>query len=286
MEAPQRRRPLASVALALIAAAGVAPLAAQQDICRPPTDSHEAKSFAILSVPIAFTGSQAPEAAQGVSLGLEVASLPRVDRTTATPTSCRPDKTTPENTHPIAGIIRPRLTLAVAGFLFEASWIPPIALNAVKANLVGLAVARPFHLANNWSLGVRVHGVLGSLHAPITCDDRAIADPASICYRGTRSDDRWRPGLFGAEVVVGKGGATLRPHFGVGYTLLRPRFQVNFTNAAGVTDRRQVHVDLQRVALFGGVTLMARRSTVTAEAYATPGDAVTARLVVRTQLVR
>lgn len=282
----QLRRPLASVAFALLAAAGGAPVAAQQDICRPPTDSHEARAFAILSVPIAFTGSSAPGAAHGMSLGLEVASLPTVDHTTATPTSCRPDKTTPENAHPIAGIIRPRLTVAVAGFLLEASWIPPIALNAVKANLVGLAVSHSFHLANNWYIGARAHAVIGSLHAPITCDDRAIEDPASICHRGTRSDDRWRPGVFGSEVVVGKGSAKFSPYFGFGHTLLRPRFQVNFTDVAGLTDRRQVQVNLQRLALFGGVTLAARRSTVTAEAYATQGDAVTARLVVRTTMVR
>ena len=269
----------------VLAVIGSGPLAAQQDICLPSVDSHEAKTFAILSVPIAFTGSRAPAAARGISFGLEFASLPVVDSITALPTSCRPDKKA-ENTHPIAGIVRPRLSVGIGGFVLEAGWIPPVTINQVKANLIGLAIAHPFRLANDWYLGVRAHAVLGSLEGPITCDDKAIADATSECYHGTRSNDRWRPGVFGAEAVVGAGGGNIRPHFGVGYTVLHPRFQVNFTNSHGSTDRRQVNVDLDRVALFGGVTLRVKRSSITAEAYATPTDALTARLVVRTLLAR
>lgn len=267
--------------LAWLVFLGAAPLAAQQDICLPSRDSHEAKTFAILSVPIAFTGARAPAPARGISIGLEAATLPVVDSVTATPSTCRPDKRS-ENTHPIAGILRPRLTVAAAGFVFEASWVPPVRVNGVRANLVGLAVARPIRLRDGLFLGVRAHAVLGSLDGPITCDDRAIADPTSECFRGTRSDDTWRPGVFGGEVVIGAGRKSIRPHLGVGYTFLRPRFQVNFTNAQGSTDRRQVNVDLQRVALFGGVTWRSGRSSVSAEAYSTPADAVTARIVVRT----
>ena len=260
-------------------------LAGQQDVCLPASNSHEARTFAILSVPIAFTGSRAPTAAHGISFGLELATLPTVDSVTALPTTCRPDKKS-ENIHPIAGIVRPRVEVAIAGFVFEASWIPPVTLNNVTANLVGVAISRPVRLPHGWYLGLRAHGVMGSLHGPITCDDKAIADPTSECFRGTRSDDTWRPGVVGGEAVVGAGAGTFRPYLGVGYTVLHPRFQVNFTNGQGSTDRRQVNVDLDRVALFGGMTLRVERSTITAEAYATPNDAVTARLVVRTQLLR
>ncbi len=239
--------------LTIIAAVAGRSLRAQADICNPPTNSHEAKTFAILSVPLAFTRvPRAPAAAHGISIGLEAASLPNVDSITALPTACRPDKKG-ENEHPLPGILRPRLAVAVAGFVLEASWIPPVRVNQFSANLVGLAVARPFRLPNGWYLGVRADALLGSLDGPVTCDDKAIADPTSECYHGTRSDDSWTPGVFGAEAVVGAGNGKIRPHFGVGYTMLRPRFQVNFTNAQGSTDHRQVNVDLDRIALFAGV---------------------------------
>ena len=275
--------PVALVA-ALLVAGGTA-LPAQQDICIPPKDSHEANTFAILSVPVAFTGARAPAVAHGVSVGLEFASLPTVSRVNATPTSCRPDKG-PENTNPIPGLVRPRIALAIHGFVFEASWIPPIRVEEVRANLVGLAIAHPFPLGRGWVLGLRADGVLGSLHAPVTCSDAALRDVTSECFGGTRSNDRWQPGVFGAEAVIGAGRANIRPHFGVGYTMLRPRFQVDFTNASGVTDHRQVNVNLQRVAVFAGVTARFGSSSVTAEAYSTPVDAVSARLVVRTALAK
>jgi hypothetical protein len=260
-------------------------LTAQAD-CFPGKESNEAKTFAILSVPLAFTGARAPVGKpRGVSFGVEVANLPSVDAATATPTTCRPGKG-PENTDPIPVVVRPRLSAVVGGFLLEAAWMPPVRVSGVKANLVSLAIARPFALRGGWALGVRAEGVLGALHAPIVCDEDALVDPTSECLGGTLSDDRWRPGVFGVEAVVGMGKGKVRPHAGVGYTLLRPRFQVNFTNAQGVTDRRKVEVDLARAALFGGVTFPLGTLRVTAEGYGTVGDAVVGRLVLRAPLVR
>ena len=273
---------LSDAMLAALLLAGWSALQAQ-DICVPPKDSHEANTFATLSVPVAFTGARAPAVSHGISIGLEFASLPSVGRTNATPTSCRPDKG-PENTNPIPGIIRPRIAVAVHGLVFEASWIPPVRVDEVRANLFGLAIAHPHPLGHGWVLGLRAHAVLGSLRAPVTCPDAAVRDPTSECFGGTRSDDRWQPGIFGAEAVVGGGRSNIRPHFGVGYTMLRPRFEVNFTNATDSTDHRRVEVNLQRIAVFAGVTMRMGSSSLTAEAYSTPADAVTARLVIRTLL--
>jgi hypothetical protein len=256
-----------------------------QDICFAPKDSHEANTFAILSVPVTFSRAAAPGPAHGISIGLEAASLPTVDRADATPTSCRPDKG-PENTNPIPGIIRPRIAIAWRELVFEASWIPPVRVDQVKANLVGLAIEHSHPLGRGWYLGLRADAVLGSLHAPVTCPDAALADPSSECFGGTRSDDRWQPGTFGGEAVVGAGRARIHPYGGVGYTWLRPRFQVDFTNARDSTDHRQIEVNLERVAVFGGVTWELGSSSITGEAYATPEDAVSARIVLRTRLGR
>jgi hypothetical protein len=155
-------------------------------------------------------------------------------------------------------------------------------VNQVKANLVSVALAHVHTLGTKWAASIRAEGVLGSLRAPVTCDDRAIRDPASDCYGGTRSDDRWQPGVFGIEAALGFRARGIQPYLGFGYSLLRPRFEVNFTNASGSTDNRQVRVDLQRIAAFAGVSIPLGRLSLSAEAYATPADAISARLVVRT----
>ena len=275
--------PIAGLALTLATLPGR--LSAQQDVCLPGADSHEAKTFAILSVPIAFSGAAAPAPAHGIVIGIEAASLPNVDPVTATPTACRPGKG-PENANPIPGIVRPRLSAAVSGFEVEASWIPPVSVSGVKANLVGLAVARTVALPAGWYLGLRAHAVVGVLHAPVVCDKSAVQSPQSECFGGTVSNDRWAPNIFGLEAVVATPPAVVRLHGGLGYSLLRPRFQVDFTNSAGSRDRRKVEVNLQRAAVLGGVTYQIGRFDLTAEGYATFVDAVSVRFVLRTPLGR
>ncbi len=251
-----------------------------QGLCLPPTSSNEAQTLAILSVPLAFTGSRAPEpSSPRWSVGLEVASLPTVAPDLARPTFCRPGKG-PENTDPIPVVVRPRVAVALAGFVLEGSWTPPIRVGGVRANLFGVAVARPFRLADGIHLGIRAHTTLGGLNAPITCDEAALDDSSSECFRGAVSNDRWNPGVRGIEAVVGVG-SRIRPYAGVGYSWLRPRFQVDFTDAGGERDQRRVEVDLQRVALMVGVTAPLGALEITAEGYATVRDAMTARLVMR-----
>lgn len=271
----------AGLALLIVGLAGR--LTAQQDVCLPGTDSPEAKTFAILSVPMAFSGGGAPTRAHRIVIGLEAASLPNIDPVTATPTTCRPGNG-PENANPLPGIVRPRLSAAVSGFVFEVAWIPPVAVAGVKANLVGLAVTRPIALPARWDLGVRVHAVVGALYAPVVCDKDAIRDPQSDCFGGTLSNDRWAPNIYGVEAVVATPPAAVRLHGGFGYSLLRPRFQVDFTNAVGNRDRRKVEVNLQRAAVLGGVTYQVGRFDLTAEGYATFVDAVSVRFVLRTPL--
>ncbi|HEX3927454.1 MAG TPA: hypothetical protein VHW65_05615 [Gemmatimonadales bacterium] len=257
---------------------------AAQGLCEPPTNSREANTFAILSTPVTFTGAIAPGPVHGVTIGLEAANLPYVDRADATPTVCQPGKG-PENTNPIPGFVRPRVAVAVDGFLLEGSWIPPVTVSQVKANLFGFGIERPFALGNDWYLGLRADAVAGHVNAPVVCDDAARNDPSSECYRGGRSNDEWQPGLLGFEGTLSTGKGRFRPYVGAGYTALRPRLQVNFINAQGVNDGTLVSVNLSRAAFFGGVTWMMSRSSVTAEAYST-GDALAGRLVLRTALGR
>ena len=274
-------------ALAL-AAAGVLLLtgeAAAQGDCFPPTDSHEAQTFAIMSVPLAFSPLSAPQRVPRttIRLGFEGATVANPDAITRTPTVCRPGKG-PERTDFLFAIPRPRLgVLLPDGFGLELSWIPPVRVAGVRANLVSFALGRTLPVGR-MMVGLRAHATVGLVRAPITCDSDALADPASECFEGTRSDDRFHPNIFGADATLGfsAAGGRAHPYVGAGYSLLHPRFQVNFTNSQGSTDNRKVEVNLQRAVAFGGVAWApAATWEVAGEVYASLGDAVSARLVIR-----
>jgi hypothetical protein len=256
-------------------------LSAQGD-CFPSQDSNEAKTLAILSVPLAYSPLSAPDAApRKWRLGLEVSTLPNIDDETATPTECRPGKG-PENTDLLPALFRPRVAVRLGGgVLLDASWIPPVRINGVKSNLFGIALGWSGTLSRSLTLGARAHGTFGEVNAPITCPEEALVDPDSECFEGTESDDSYKPNIFGADVRLGLGTAEsrIRPYAGVGYNRLQPRFQVNFTNSAGELDDRKVTVDLNRMAVFGGLSWRLGESLgIAGEVYSTPADAVTLRL--------
>ncbi|HEX7918487.1 MAG TPA: hypothetical protein VF454_03740, partial [Gemmatimonadales bacterium] len=130
-----------SLALALLV--GAAPLAAQADCTAGnlPDDSHEAEIFRIRGASTAFGRAISPiSPRQGsVFAMLEVSTLAHIDKTTATPTYCRPGKPS-ENVNLMSVLPRPRVIFGLSdGFTFEASWIPPITVNDVKANVVSVA---------------------------------------------------------------------------------------------------------------------------------------------------
>lgn len=274
--------------VALLASAGR--LSAQGD-CFPPPTSNEAKTFAIKSVALAFAplSAPAPSTAGRVRLALETSYVPSVDDATATPTICRPGKG-PENANLLAVMVRPRIALELpAGFVLDASWVPPVRVAEAKANLIGVALSRATVLTETLILSVRGHSTFGRIRAPITCPEEALADSESECYQGTESNDRYDPNIVGADLALGLGraGSRLRPYLGVGYNRLLPRFQVNFTNAVGQLDERKVTVDLNRGVVFGGAAWAATdRVGLVGEVYAAPSDAVTGRLLVQASLGR
>jgi hypothetical protein len=251
--------------------------------CRPTASSNEAKTLAIFAVPLAFGRALAPDAHPQFQVGLEDAYLPKVGRTTATPTTCQPGKE-PENTDLLFAIPRPRVELPLPlGLAVEASWVPPVRVDGVKANLFGISLAKSVERGSVTG-SVRVHGTFGSIYGPITCGRSELGKPESECFNGTVSDDQVSPNIIGVDVALGPtmAGGRLRPYIGGGYNRLEPRFRVNFTNQFGTADRTRVEVNLDRAVLFGGATMQVRdHYTATAEVYSAPTDATTLRLVVR-----
>jgi hypothetical protein len=256
-----------------------------QDDCFPGAASNEAKTLAIFAVPLAFGRGSAPDLFPGFRAGVELAYLPNVDEATATPTICRPGKG-PENVDLLFALPRPRIELPLPfGLALQASWVPPVRVRGVKANLIGISVEKAFGDLDGLVAALRVHATFGSVRAPITCDDEALEEPSSECFGGTRSDDRLSPNIMGIDLAVGGPVAEgrLRPYGGVGYNRLQPRFQVNYTDQFGELDDRRVEVNLDRFVMFGGATWQTTdRLSVTAEMYTAPADAITGRVIVRT----
>jgi hypothetical protein len=284
------RRSATTIVLLLALAARRA-AAQQQDLCLPSKNSNEARTMASFDVPLAFSSAAAPTRAPSgrVRVGLELSYLPNVDPAVATPTTCRPDKHAPENTDLLFAAPRPRIAVTLpGGFALEASWIPPIRMGDVKANIVGVAVSRVTPLgAGSVLLELRAHGSFGVIKAPITCDDAALQDAGSPCYQGTRSNDEFKPNVMGIAAALGWSvGHGIRPYAGVGYNHLAPRFQVNFTNQFDVVDRQRVRVDLDRGILFAGASWMRQRLELSGELYSAPVDAVTVRVVARVRVGR
>jgi hypothetical protein len=271
---------LLGVGLALCAV----PLSLAAQECRPGAESNEAKTLAIFAVPLAFGPGAAPATQTRVTLGIEAARVPTVDPATATPTICRPGKG-PENTELLPGLARPRIGIPLPfGLAFEASWIPPVRVNGVRANLIGFALAKSLRRGNGLTAAIRGHATFGSVHAPVTCDRSATGDSTSECFHGRVSDDRLSPNVVGLDASVGwsMAGGRLHPYLGSGYSRLLPRFQVNFTNQFGGIDTTRVEVNLDRVVFFGGAEWqLTGRLAITGEVYAVAPDAATGRLVIR-----
>lgn len=274
-------RPIRCAAVLLVASA--VQVQAQQDLCRPGAASNEAQALAYYTLPVSDIGPQlrAPGGSR-LTVGVEATAVPELSATLATPTICRPGKG-PENTDllPVAGRLRAALQLG-GGWTLGASWIPPVRLDGTRANVIGASLAWERPLGPLWSLALAAHGSTGTVRAPITCDDRALQDPISECFQGTRSNDRFTPTTLGLQGTASvQATPRLRLLAGAGWSHLRPRFQVNFVNRVGNIDSTRVEVNLNRLTAHAGVQLDAgARWGVALLAVSQPSDLVTARLVV------
>jgi hypothetical protein len=129
---------------------------------------------------------------------------------------------------------------------------------------------------------LRAHGTLGQVKGSITCPQHALqqTDSEQACYGSSPSHDTFKPRMIGVEGIVSTAAWDGRLAFyaGVGENFLRPRFQVGFDNLQGFVDSTVIAVDLNRVAMFAGVSAEVSSTVdLSAQAYGVREDGVTFR---------
>ena len=271
-------RPVAFLAVIV----ALCPTIAAAQTCEPATDSFEAEIFGVRSLSLAMGRAAAIAADRPWTIrsGAEAVLLPNINEN-QTP-ACRSDKQGENvNILPVAG--RARIAVALPGrFSLDVSWLPPVTLRGVQGNVIGVALGHAHPLSPVLTLGVRAHATVGHVTGPFTCGEDEVQDSAnSVCYQGTVSSDRLEPNVLGGDITLGWVPSASRYawYAGGGYSHLTPRFQVHFVDRNGILDKLQVRLDLNRVALFGGVSrAIGARWRASAEVYATTQDGATARV--------
>lgn len=280
-------------ALAFASVLDAMPLAAQERLVERRTFAEgQGKLIGYYSAALTFSPAEAPlvERAGTVRAAVEVSYIPALseDRRRVG------DKPEASNLAPV--IPRPRASLALPGAVrLEASWIPPVKLFGVKANVVSAALSRTFGgAAGALSLTPRVAGTIGRVEGAITCyEDLSAGDAALreyfdfVCH-GRESEDHFSPRHVTGEMIVARtppasarGLGALTPYAGAGVRLDRTRFDIGVITDNGARDADQPILDLHatRPYLFAGASwLAARRLRTGAELFYAPGSLVTVRL--------
>jgi hypothetical protein len=255
--------------------------------CRPGEDSNEAKLLAHYSAPITFAPQVGPGFARGrIVFGADLTYIPKPDPALEQTGRCFMPKQESTQLSPV--FPRPRLSIGLPlGMGLEIGYLPPVRVAGAKANLISgaLSIARPIVGVGPQSIvaALRVHATRGYVNGAITCNDDALqqTDPTAACYGSQKSNDTFRPNMWGIDGSIGRSfrDGRLGLYAGGGYTWLAPRFRVGFDQLDGFQDRTRVEVDLHRAAAFGGATYrLAGIWSATAQVYSVPVDVTLFRL--------
>ena len=219
---------IATVVLSTIAV----PALAQGDAQEVDFDSTEAWALKYFAAVSTFTPMRAPRLLEPwtVDLTFELNWVPYLseeDRRVGF------GGTKVEDLNKVPALARPRVLVGLpAGFAAELSWLPPVEVSGVKANLVAAAVERPLIDRTTWSLGLRAHGQLGTIEGDFTCPSEVAAQPAGSDANPygceSPSKDRSTLDYWGVAVTAGRRvGETGDLHLAIGANSNDLEFQVD-----------------------------------------------------------
>jgi hypothetical protein len=227
-----------------------------------------------------------------VEASIEVSYLPHLSAEQRTTGSDKPEAT---NLAPL--FARPRVAVRLpAGFGLETSWIPPVRVFDVKANLFAGAVSRSFALPSRVRLVPRVSFVGGRVEGPITCNRESMTTGSAalatyfsrICY-SNNSRDYFQPRHVSGELLVTRpaGGGRLQPYVSAGARNERTRFDIGVIKPDGSRDQDQPVLEVKTTRVYGtaGTSWLGPAGTrLAAELYYAPGSVVTMRVLAGVRL--
>ena len=271
-------------ALALVLA-GAGTLPAQRVVERHPFSDPEGRLLAFYSAAMAFSPAGLAPDESRLSVSLEVSHVPYLDQAQR-----RPSIDKPESTNLAPFFPRPRGALRIGNWIAEASWIPPMRVFDVEANLGSVAIVAPALTVGSVSVAPRLWGTWGRVRGAMTCSTTTMLGHGSdlelyystVCH-GRESDDWFEPRMLGGEAVASR---SLGPAGGRIYALLgarvdRTRFDIGVLTQDGARDADHPILALKAFRPHGalGASWRVRRGVYAGgEVFYAPGSLLTGRV--------
>lgn len=275
-------------AVLLLAIASGAAGSQTRVIERHEPDEPEGRLLAFYAAAVAFSPAAFADGESRLSLGVELSYVPWLDAAQRRPSIDKPEAT---NLAPV--FPRPRVALRLGGVLAEASWIPPMPLFDVRANLFGFSATGTVLRVGGTSLAPRLWLTTGRIRGAMTCNEDTMLGHglelqtyyATVC-RGRESDDWFEPRLLGGELVasraVGSGG--VRAYVLAGARYDRTRFDIGVRMPDGSRDPDHPILELRTTRphfALGTTWRGPARWGAGLEGFYAPGSLFTARVSAR-----
>lgn len=197
----------------------------------------------------------------------------------------------PESTNLAPVFARPRVGARLPGGVgLELSWIPPVRVFDVTANVFAVAVSRAFDVTSHVRIIPRVSALTGRVEGPITCnrDTADNGDPALatyyafVCY-GNDSRDHFEPRHLSGELVfAARSASRWQPYVSAGARAEHTKFDIGVIRPDKSRDRDNPVLEVSTTRAYGtaGASWLGiRRTRLAAEVYYAPGSVVTARVL-------
>lgn len=247
--------------------------------------SPEGRLLAFYAAAMAFSPAGIAPGDARLAVSLEISHVPALNEAQRRPSIDKPEST---NLAPL--FPRPRLLAAAGDVVVEVSWIPPMRVFDVEANIVSAALSAPALRAGPVVLRPRLWGVLGRVTGAMTCSATEMVNKgpdlalyyATVCH-GRESEDWFEPRMAGGEIVgsrpLGSGAAQL--YALAGARVDRTRFDIGVLTTDGARDSDHPILYLRAVRPHAavGASWRVRRGVVAGgELFYAPGSLLTARL--------
>jgi hypothetical protein len=245
----------------------------------------EGRLLAFYSASMAFSPAGIGWDDSRLSFALEVSHVPYLNRAQR-----RPSIDKPESTNLAPFFPRPRLSVRLGSWRAEASWIPPMRVFDVEANLGSVAIRGPAARLGAFRVAPRAWATIGRVRGSMTCSSSEMVGQGSdlelyyntVCH-GRESDDWFEPRMVAGEAVVsrslGDGGSGIYGTLGARFD--RTRFDIGVLTFEGNRDTDHPILQLRTFrphGAIGGSWRVRRGVSAGGELFYAPGSLLTGRV--------